>query len=294
MPEEGTTEEGTEEGLDTGVTEEGKSDEPKVFTIDQWRESIPEDLASEASLADIKDVEGLVKGYVSAQKSFGKDKTFLPRKEWTSEEWETYHKATGRPDTDVEYKLNNPENAPENWPSNINYENDFRKKAHKLGLTKRQGRKVWDFLQTKALDNYTGITENSSTRLKEGHEEIRKEYGAKYDEVSKKSNNMIMKLDKDGSIRKWLKDSGAGQEPMLHKLAMKLAEGLGEDKITDTKPGGASKLTPREALAKISKLEEDMYKQGDSHPLIDKFHPDHDKANTERTKLYEYAYPEGT
>ncbi|MHA1814789.1 MAG: hypothetical protein ACTSX1_02195 [Candidatus Heimdallarchaeaceae archaeon] len=294
MPEEGTTEEGTtEEGLDTGATEEG-TEETKTFTIDQWRESIPEDLASEASLADIKDVEGLVKGYVSAQKSFGKDKTYLPREDWTSDDWNNFYKASGRPDTDVDYKLNNPENAPEDWPSNIDYENDFRKEVHDIGLSKRQGRKVWDFLQKQALNSYTGQSENNSTRLEEGHDAIKKEYGAKYDEVSKKSNNMIMKLDKDGSIRKWLQDSGASQEPMLHKLVMKLAESLGEDTITDSKPGGAVKLTPKEAMSKISKMEEDSYKVGDSHPLNDNFHPDHEKVKAERLKLYEYAYPEGT
>ena len=50
----------------------------KVAT--DWKESLSEELRSDKSLENIKDIEGLAKSYVHAQKLVGADKIPVPNK----------------------------------------------------------------------------------------------------------------------------------------------------------------------------------------------------------------------
>jgi hypothetical protein len=44
-----------------------------------WREHLPEDIRAEPSLANVRDLPGLAKSYVNAQRMIGRDKIVLPK-----------------------------------------------------------------------------------------------------------------------------------------------------------------------------------------------------------------------
>ena len=81
---EAATETAVESSVDTGSS------------VD-WKNALPDDVKTDPSLADIKDVGGLAKSYIHAQKMVGTDKISLPTENATPEEMSTFYDRLGRP-----------------------------------------------------------------------------------------------------------------------------------------------------------------------------------------------------
>jgi len=98
-----------------------------------WKESLPEDLKNDPSLLTVKDVPGLAKSYIHAQKMIGADKIALPGKNASEEEWDAVYNRLGKPEEAKAYEedfgdLPIPEENVKN----------FKDAAHKLGLNQTQ------------------------------------------------------------------------------------------------------------------------------------------------------------
>ena len=92
MAEEQTQVATEETSSDVTQTEE----QPLDAQVD-WRESLPEDLKSDPSLLTVKDVPGLAKSYIHAQKMIGADKLAIPGKNASEEEWSAVYEKLGKP-----------------------------------------------------------------------------------------------------------------------------------------------------------------------------------------------------
>src|SRR3990167_9967125 len=110
------------------------SGQPPI-TFDKWRETIPEDIRNDASLKDIKDLTGLAKGYVSAQKLIG-SKINIP-KEGDEAAWNDLYGKLGRPESPDKYQVKRPE-LPKEMGYDENAEKQFLPVAHKIGLNGKQ------------------------------------------------------------------------------------------------------------------------------------------------------------
>jgi len=256
------------------------------YAKNNWRDLISEEHATNESLADIKTLDDAIKSYIHGQKLIGKDKVVLPGSDASEEELAAFFNKIGRPADPNEYDLGLPEGLPENLASVLDDAKDeFKKSAHKYGLTSKQAAALWKSGVEKNLEAYKSSTDAHNNRLQEGHNALKKEWGTAYDERMKLANKVITKFGDDG-FRTWLKDTGLGKEPQLIKLAAAIGKGLSEDTISpDEKSSGA--LTPKEALSKANKIIGDK-----NHPYHNKKDPSHKQAIEDVGKLFEAAYPE--
>lgn len=77
------------------------------FFGENWKNSLPEDLRSEACLDNVKNFATLAKSYVNSQKMIGKNKIALPGENASQEEIDAFYSAIGRPAKAEEYKHDN-------------------------------------------------------------------------------------------------------------------------------------------------------------------------------------------
>ena len=62
-----------------------------------WKSGLSEDIRADKSLENIKDISGLAKSYIHAQKMVGADKIPVPNKYATEDDWNAVYEKLGRP-----------------------------------------------------------------------------------------------------------------------------------------------------------------------------------------------------
>jgi len=102
---------------------------PETVSTD-WKASLSEEIRSDKSLENIKDIEGLAKSYVHAQKLVGSDKIPVPNKFATEKDWDAVYEKLGRPADPNGYKYD----LPEDQKIDETALKSFSDQAHKLGL----------------------------------------------------------------------------------------------------------------------------------------------------------------
>lgn len=76
----------------------------KAGETNPFIDTIPEEFRSDASLKDIKSMEGLVKGFINSQKMIG-DRIVIPGEDATDEQWGGFYDKIGRPKDFNDYDL---------------------------------------------------------------------------------------------------------------------------------------------------------------------------------------------
>jgi hypothetical protein len=244
MPEENTGLENQGSSDNGGTSENNET----ILTIDKWREALPEDLATDKSMADIKDLEGLAKSYIHAQKMIGTDKVPVPREDWTDSDWDNFYNKLGRPESPEQYDLEKPEELPEGMSFNEEYEEEFKKQAHKRGLSKAQANKMWKFLQDKSIENYSSAVESRKQANQEGWENLRKEWGKAFDSNVKLSEKVAAVAGPE--FTEWAKKVGLWGEPQMVAFGAKIGKMLSEDSIGKTETRTSPVFSPREITFK--------------------------------------------
>lgn len=257
------------------------------FTITQWKESLPEDLQKSPTLVDIKSVEDLAKSYVSGQKLIGEKRIPVPRDDWSEDQWNEYFKAVGRPEKPDLYELQMPEGAPEGFNVNADMEKTFRAAAHKNGLNAKQAAGMWAEMQKGAYQIFENMTGAANTALVSRTEELKKKWGADYDNRIKLAEKTALAIENSGGLQglnKWLKESGAGSEPMIHELLYIVGSQATEAQLGGGKP--RTGMSPAEAEARAKKIMGDDYPDG---AYYDKKHPNHKARVKEVNDLFAIA-----
>lgn len=251
--------------------------EAGTYIVHDWREAVPKEFATDASLASIKDLGGLAKSYIHAQKLVGSDKVPLPKEGASDEEWSAFYAKTGRPEAPDKYEFGALKEAPEGFGMDPEFEKAFRSEAHKLGLSKKQAAAMWGSLQDRAAAQFKGIVEGSSARLAQEGDTLKKEWGQAYPEKLKIAQKAVDAVEKAGvkGLNAWLKSSGAGKEPIVKRLFALVGEEAGEDKLG---PGRRREnFTPREAESQANRIMEDK-SNPDNEAYWSKKHPRHNEV----------------
>ena len=244
MAEEQTQVATEETSSDVTQTEE----QPLDAQVD-WRESLPEDLKSDPSLLTVKDVPGLAKSYIHAQKMIGADKIALPGKNASEEEWSAVYEKLGKPAEAKTYEddfgdLPIPE-------ENIN---DFKEAAHKLGLNQIQFKGLTSWYKDNLKTQVDNMNVDADTKRAESEAELRKEFGKTYDAKLKSSQRVFQTYGDTKFLDVELKDgTKLGNHPTSIKLMSNIADTISEDKIA-TGEKGSEFFTPAEAKRKIAEL----------------------------------------
>ena len=256
---------------------------------ENWKEALPSDLRDDPSMADIKDLEGLVKTHVHAQKRLGSTRLPLPDKESGPEVWNDFYKSIGRPDAPDQYKLQIPDALPEGMEisdEDVTYWSD---KFHQMGLTPTQAGELWSLLHDQAKRGFEESQNATNEERSAWPDQTKKEFGKAYNETVSLAQRAFIHVG-DDSLKELLNETGLGDHPsmvrMFAKVGRSLMEGTGDFKA----PGQTlHSRTPEQALAEIA------IKQRDpefSKSYYNKDHPAHNDAVKQMEKLFGEAYPE--
>jgi hypothetical protein len=142
--------------------------------------SLSEDLRTDSSLKDFRDVNGLAKSYAELNKMLG-SRVALPGENATEEELNRFYSKLGRPESPDKYDINR-ENETELFKS-------FRETAFKSGMTDKQVKEVYNL-----FDQYAKTkTKELEAENKKLEEDFTKEFGKDGENIKKNVNGLLAK-----------------------------------------------------------------------------------------------------
>ena len=252
---------------------------------EDWRESIPEDLRNDPSLADVQDVASLAKGYVHAQHMIGSDKVAIPAKDAAPEVLDEFYNKLGRPETAQGYEMPT-ENMPD-VPIKEELTGAFFEEAHRIGLNSQQAAALVRWQAEQAQQGQETWQQDADLALDKATDTMRREYGKAYDEKLDMAKNAAQQYGGD-ELMALLDRTGLGNEPALIKAFANVGKAVSNDEIIGGGGRQGFMMSPAEAQQQIASIKRD--------PNFMKSYTDtsdsgHQGAVTEMGRLYNLAYP---
>jgi len=252
------------------------------------RSWIPEDLRGEKSLDAIKDVPGLAKSYVEAQKLIGardEGSVKIPGEDATPEDWAEFYGKTGRPESAEGYGLVKPDDIPDGVQWDEGMVDWFGKVAHGAGLSKAQAHGLmnsWNDMQY-------AMGHEAQKTMKLDIDNLKETWGDQFKgnvELGMRGIERLLPANEVKELNAALESSGMGNRAIMLKWAYQVGKLLKADGyiMGDSQSGfvGADA-----AKAKIAEITADK-----THPHNIMDDPGHDAAVKEMTLLFKTAYPE--
>jgi len=236
---------------DNDVTE--LSNTPKIEDqIQNWKDSLPDDLKAEKALESIQDVTGLAKSYIHAQKMVGSDKIPVPNKFATDEDWQAVYSKLGRPENPDAYEFNLKDN------SNIdeNALKGFKETAHKNGLLPKQAEAIMNFYNDMTQNYIEDLNSKSEQGRTNAEQVLKKEWGAAFDNKVQQASTIANKYMNEDFAHLTLSDgTKIGDHPDFIKAFAGIANDLGEDKLIAAQ--GPQYMTPAEIDKQLVSLQQE-------------------------------------
>lgn len=221
-----------------------------------WLESLSDDVRSDPSLKVFKDVNGLAKSYVNAQKMIGADRVIMPNEKSTDEEWNAFYQKMGRPESADKYEIKDASGK----PVTEGVAKEFKETAFKLGLSPKQvaGLAEWNQAAVTAAQEAAKNSELTSVResinayaQKLGGDD---KYKARVDEA-----RVAVRALATPELTKFLAESGMGSRPEMIEFFAQLKGMMSEDKIRDGTGVSFQGEDPALLQSELEKLQEKMY-----------------------------------
>ena len=268
---------------------QGASEQPEAPATEDtgnWMDSIPEDLRGDSSLADIKDVAGLAKGYVHAQKMIGADKVVLPAADAPQEDMDAFYNKLGRPEKADGYEVPT-ENMPAEIPVDGELIGKFFEEAHRVGLSKSQAAALVRWQTTLQQDQMGLYEQQNIEAMQQSESAMRKEFGNAFEEKLSMAQDVVKKFGGDELVQV-LNETGLGNSPEVIRAFANIAKVISNDEVI----GGGGRQTfmssPAESKAAITERKRDPNFMAAYH---DGNHVGHKEAVEEMGRLIENAYP---
>lgn len=241
----------------------------------EWLKGVDETLLNEPSVRIMKDLNSLVKSYVSAQKAIGADKVVVPGKNATPEQWSEFYKKVGVPESEDKYGLQRDEKSPVDEA----FFGEFKKAAFSSGLLPHQAQALLGTFENMAKGN----TEKFAAQVKEESERqvaaLRNEWGEAFDSKLETIKETVDRFGGD-ELRAVLKQAGLGTHPAIAKLFVQIGESLKEKA-----PKGLEPKTPMEVKKSIEEIMSDR-----AHPYHNADHIGHAAAVKEVEALFQKQF----
>jgi hypothetical protein len=250
-----------------------------------FAETLPEDIRGEAAFRDIKDLGGLAKSYLHAQRLIGRDpSTVLPIPGTDDADgWNTIYTRLGRPEQADGYQLPAP---PEGLTENPELKTAFQQAAHKAGLSQRQAADLaawWNGAMAQTVQGQNGAQQRTEAA---GEATLKQEWGAAYDEKLHLARSAMAHYG-DEQVIAYYDKTRLGNDPAVLKMFAKIGSQLAEDGLVG-RGEGAGRASPAEAQQQISGLQKDA---AFMKSYMDRRDPGHAAAVQRMQGLYDFAYP---
>lgn len=253
------------------------TDAPKeVSNLPDWLKGVDADIASDPSLKVFNNPQDLIKSYVHAQKMLGKDKTVLPGKNSTDQDWKQFYQKIGLPAEMEKYEIA----KGEKYVVQDEVMAEFKKLAFEANILPAQAQKVMDWFNSKASSGMDSAYANKELEVTKGWEDLNKEWGQGFDKNMSAAKTVIKEFG-DESFVNYLNESGLGDDPKLARFLANIGKNLREDSFKDEAVAHVG-MTPLEAKSTYTKIMGDA-----NHPYRNAQHPDHKNAVMEVNKLFE-------
>lgn len=264
-----------------------------------WRDSLPDELKADPSLASVKDIPSLAKQFVDAQRHIG-GSIRIPSEEAGKEDWEAFMnkitsktdrvmpkpdsanpesfdavlKAMGMPDNAEDYKVEGVDEADADLAL-------FRSLAKDAKLTKSQFEGAFKKFRETQIQKRT----ESETRLKESIDSLKSEWGMAYDTRVSEAIDLMKKTSAPKAL---IEAAEAGKvDADTLKWAHGIVTAVGKENsnsLNDGKGDSSGKITPAEAKARI-----DEVMANKEHPYWNSRHPSHKTAVSAMVELHRAA-----
>jgi hypothetical protein len=267
------------------MSEEAIGSVEDAGSSEDFRGSLSEDLRNDPSLADIKDINGLAKGYVHAQRMVGADKIVMPGESSTPDDWNEFYNRLGRPE---KYELTKPELS-----EGLSYDGAMEEKMlgimHESGLTNAQANKLYNGYMEHVMNGNTDLMKGQAAQQTEWRDQLKRDFGMAYDQEIDVAKRAAIEFGGDEFLG-WLDESGMGDNPMMVKMMAKIGKSMMESGLEPTGDStGFGVMTPDAARQEIGRLQRDpnfMKQYQDSE--VD----GHGVAIEKMQRLFGFAYPE--
>ena len=250
-----------------------------------WRDTLPDDLKVDPSLATVPDVQTLAKNYLETKKAFGSEKMLKPQSTWTEKEWGDFFSAAGRPEAPDKYGM--PELKLEDGVKVDEAQmGEFKKLFHVAGLTDAQFKKVVGGYFDKAVNPQIKAQREaeaaSRTQLEAA---LKSEWGRDFDNNAKIAEMALNKFA-DADMLAHMQSTGLMKHPGLAKFLHNVGSKMLESSALGKDGSGNVNNTPPELVAR---KELDLMK-GNAEEM--KRYWDGDKAMMAKwNELHKRAYP---
>ena len=224
-----------------------KTETPQATT--DWKASLSEEVRSDKSLENIKDIEGLAKSYVHAQKMVGSDKIPVPNKYATDKDWDAVYEKLGRPKSADGYKYDLPQDKQVDEASL----KEFSSQAHKLGLLPSQAQGMVKFYNEMTAKSIQDADSKALAARETSTKELKQEWGQAFDQKINQAATLAKSVGATELFDTNLADgTKLGDHPVMIKAFAELAGKMGEDTITQA--SGPAYLTPNQIEKQIGEL----------------------------------------
>jgi hypothetical protein len=185
------------------------------------------DEQTRSKLSRFKSSKDVAKSYLELEKRLGAS-VVIPGKDASQSEKDDFAKRLGRPESPDGYELDQVY-LPEGVSRQKDGEEAFKRMAFELGLTKEQGGKLYKYANTQAFEGVAALRKAQDQKRREAAEGLKKEWGAEYDANLAK----VQKINKLFGDDNWVQylNEGAGNEPRLIKVLVKIAKQFSEDTL---------------------------------------------------------------
>ncbi len=277
-----------------GGTPPGGGSPPAAFAT-----QLPADIREEAAFRDIKDLDGLARGYLGAQKKLGvpADQLFrVPGADADDKVYDEIYGKLGRPESPDKYTLKPPEGQKDWGEPDKQFHAAMLPALHKAGLNQRQLETIMG-----AWNDYAGKVKGAEATataagIEAARTKLQGEWGDKFDENIGLADQALThfataaKIDRKALGAELERDS-LGNRPELSRLFAHLGRQLTEDgTLRGRAEGSSGAMSPIEAKQAINALNNDDAFQ---KAFRNKSHPGHADAVARRQGLFDIAYPGG-
>lgn len=255
--------------------------------VEQWYNTLPEDLKANPNITKFQSIEELAKGHVNAMSLIGRDKIPMPK---TDQEFLDTMRRLGTPESADAYKLGSETGAAfmateaEQFveATSADFKKDFKARAHEFGMTQKQAENAYSWYIGQIHGANQQNNAQIATEMQNCGAALKAAWGEAMPAHLAVAGAAMNKVFGPETARK-IEESGLGRDAKfvmaMHEIGSRSLEELGIDKR------GNSTRTPAELQGEINQLM--------AHPgYADKRHPEHKAVVARVTALFQRQYPE--